>query len=115
MSLSLPEKISNFLTNRRGRMYCDPCIQERLGLRWRQQVQLVAATLAVTPGYAREFGSCCVCQTDRQVTFAAAELKPPQCAPTASAPDASATAKPVASPRGGRGPYLYIANGKAAS
>jgi hypothetical protein len=70
---SLPEKISAFLTRCPGRMYCDTCIQERLGLRWRQQVQLVTATLAVTKGYAREFNRCCVCQEERQITLALAE------------------------------------------
>jgi hypothetical protein len=70
---SLPEKISAFLTRCPGRMYCDTCIQERLGLRWRQQVQLVTATLAVTNGYAREFNRCCVCQEARHVTLALAE------------------------------------------
>jgi hypothetical protein len=70
---SLPEKISNFLMRCPGRMYCDTCIQERLGLRWRQQVQLVTATLAVTNGYAREFNRCCVCQMERQVTLAVAD------------------------------------------
>jgi hypothetical protein len=70
---SLPEKISAFLTRCPGRMYCDTCIQERLGLRWRQQVQLVTATLGVTNGYAREFNRCCVCQGERQITLALAE------------------------------------------
>jgi|ERR1700740_3178 hypothetical protein len=70
---SLPEKISAFLTRCPGRMYCDTCIQERLGLRWRQQVQLVTATLGVTNGYARGFNRCCVCQEERQITLALAE------------------------------------------
>jgi len=67
---AIPEKISNFLVQRLGRMYCDSCIQERLGLRWRQQVQLVAATLAVTPGYNRSLAECCNCHQPKQVTQA---------------------------------------------
>jgi hypothetical protein len=70
MSLSLPEKISAFLMRNSGRLYCDTCIQERLGLRWRQQVQLVTATLAVTNDYARQWNRCCVCQLERLVTQA---------------------------------------------
>jgi hypothetical protein len=85
MTLSLPEKISSFLTKRRGRMYCDTCIQERLGLKWRQQVQLVTATLAVTEGYARQFNRCCICQIDRQVTSSASDGSHPQTAMKANA------------------------------
>jgi hypothetical protein len=33
-----------------------------MGLKWRQQVQLITATLAVTPWFEREIGSCCVCK-----------------------------------------------------
>jgi len=74
--MSLPEKISAFLVRRPGRMYCDTCIQERLGLRWRQQVQLVTATLAVTNGYARQLNLCCRCQMRRQVTLAVPDPAP---------------------------------------
>jgi hypothetical protein len=63
----IPEKIRDFLTERSGRRYCDTCIQERLGLRWRQQVQLVTATLGVTQTFVREHGSCCTCHQDKQV------------------------------------------------
>jgi hypothetical protein len=74
MSLrSLPEKISAFLTQRPGRAYCDTCIQERLGLKWRQQVQLVTATLAVTDRYARKLDRCCNCGSERQVTITVPE------------------------------------------
>ena len=30
-SMTVPERISDFLTQRHERMYCDTCIQERLG------------------------------------------------------------------------------------
>ena len=74
MSLrSLPEKVSAFLTQRPGRAYCDTCVQERLGLKWRQQVQLVTATLAVTDSYARKFDRCCNCGSERQVTVSVTE------------------------------------------
>jgi len=49
------------------RRYCDRCIQERLGLKWRQQVQLVTATLAVTGAFIRGRGECCTCHETKQV------------------------------------------------
>jgi hypothetical protein len=64
---SVPQKISDFLVRRQNRMYCDTCIQERLGLKWRQQVQLITATLAVTDAFKRDLGQCCTCQEVKQV------------------------------------------------
>ena len=66
----LPEKICDFLRQRPERMYCDSCIQGRLGLKWRQQVQLITATLAVTEAFEREFNTCCTCNTVKSVTHA---------------------------------------------
>src|SRR6266702_3280013 len=65
---TVPERINEFLVRCAGRAYCDHCIQERLGLRWRQQVQLVTATLAVTSDYRRSTSECCTCQETKQVT-----------------------------------------------
>jgi len=61
---------------RQGRVYCDACIQERLGLKWRQQVQLIAATLAVTGLFERDVTSCCTCHETKQGTSAVKQLKP---------------------------------------
>jgi hypothetical protein len=58
-------------------MYCDTCIQERLGLKWRQQVQLITATLAVTSGFKRELNQCCSCNGLKQVTRAAKDHRTP--------------------------------------
>jgi hypothetical protein len=55
-------------------MYCDTCIQERLGLKWRQQVQLITATLAVTESFKRDLGQCCTCHEVKQVIQAAGSL-----------------------------------------
>jgi hypothetical protein len=41
-----------------------------LGLRWRQQVQLVTATLAVTSSFERKQARCCTCDEVKQVTSA---------------------------------------------
>jgi hypothetical protein len=54
--------VRDFLRDRPGRIYCDTCIQERLGLNWRQQVQLITATFACTEVFARELGPCCYLQ-----------------------------------------------------
>jgi|SRR5665213_332492 len=64
---TVPERVNEFLIRRQGRAYCDFCIQERLGLRWRQQVQLVTATLAVTESFRRESSTCCTCHQQKQV------------------------------------------------
>jgi hypothetical protein len=64
---TVPERINEFLVRCAGRAYCDHCIQERLGLRWRQQVQLVTATLGVTSGYRRSMSECCTCHDTKQV------------------------------------------------
>jgi hypothetical protein len=69
-SMTVPQRINDFLSQRQERMYCDTCIQERLGLKWRQQVQLITATLAVTSGFRREFNKCCTCEEIKQVTHA---------------------------------------------
>jgi hypothetical protein len=66
----IPEKVRDFLLQRLGRRYCDSCIQERLGLRWRQQVQLVTATLAVTQLFTRDRSVCCTCAEVKHVIAA---------------------------------------------
>ena len=64
---TVPQRIHDFLVERKGRSYCDACIQERIGLKWRQQVQLITATLAVTDGYDRGLDRCSTCQETKQV------------------------------------------------
>jgi hypothetical protein len=65
----LPRRISDFLVGDGG-MYCDACIQKRLGLRWRQRVQLVTATLAVTAYFKRGDGKCSACHQMMRVVQA---------------------------------------------
>jgi hypothetical protein len=74
-SMTIPKRINTFLIQRQERWYCDSCIQERLGLKWRQQVQLITATLAVTNGFAREVDSCCTCGETKLVTRAQTTLR----------------------------------------
>jgi uncharacterized RDD family membrane protein YckC len=64
---TVPERIAEFLVGHECAMYCDQCIQDELGLKWRQQVQLVTATLAVTNLFQRDFGQCQTCKQFKQV------------------------------------------------
>jgi hypothetical protein len=58
---SIPAKVRDFLRDRPGRIYCDTCIQQRLGLKWRQQAQLITATLGVTSEFDRGRWLCSTC------------------------------------------------------
>ena len=89
MQRTVPQKISEFLIQRKGRLYCDFCIQERLGLRWRQQVQLVTATLACTQFFEREPGHCCVCNENKHVISAVKDMYSVQSMYSAQKPNAS--------------------------
>jgi hypothetical protein len=64
---SVPQKIRDFLVRQQGRMYCDTCVQEQFGLRWRQHVRLITATLAVTKSFKRIPGRCCTCHEPKKV------------------------------------------------
>jgi hypothetical protein len=64
---TVPERIAEFLVGHEHAMYCDQCIQDQLGLKWRQQVQLVSATLAVTNLFQRDSGQCQNCNQFKQV------------------------------------------------
>jgi hypothetical protein len=66
----VPERVKDFIVQAGSAAYCDGCIQDRLGLKWRQQVQLITATLAVTDSFRREPGSCSGCGEGKQVIHA---------------------------------------------
>jgi hypothetical protein len=98
-AMTVPQKINDFLLQRQERMYCDTCIQERLGLKWRQQVQLITATLAVTAGFRREFNKCCTCEEIKQVTHAIGDQPRPAPVPsTAAAPKLRVNVSPRPQP-----------------
>ena len=67
-ALSVPEKVTRFLIVRPDQLYCDSCVQQSLDMKWRQQVQLVTATLATTGLFKRENAQCSVCSEVKQVT-----------------------------------------------
>jgi len=64
---TVPGRVKDFIVQSAGAAYCDGCIQDRLGLKWRQQVQLITATLAVTNSFKREAGICSACGEQKQV------------------------------------------------
>jgi hypothetical protein len=67
---TVPERVRDFIVQEGAAAYCDGCIQDRLGLKWRQQVQLITATLAVTDSFRREPGNCSACGESKQVIHA---------------------------------------------
>ena len=67
---TVPERVRDFIVQAGSAAYCDGCIQDRLGLKWRQQVQLITATLAVTDSFRREPGSCSGCGESKQIIHA---------------------------------------------
>ena len=92
-SKSVPERINSFLVEHKDEPYCDSCIQQWLGLKWRQQVQLITATLSVTPRFRRDRGFCCSCRDHKRVI--AALSVPAEASPgIATAPSAIATSTP---------------------
>jgi hypothetical protein len=64
---TVPGRVKEFIVHSGGATFCDGCIQDRLGLKWRQQVQLITATLAVTDAFRREQGRCFACDELKQV------------------------------------------------
>jgi hypothetical protein len=67
---TVPERVKDFLATREGEMFCDSCIQANLGLKWRQQVQLITATLGVTRDFKRDQAQCSGCDEVKQATQA---------------------------------------------
>ena len=49
-----PERIYEFLTKKKGSVFCDDCLMKEVGLKQRQQVQPVTDTLRLTPGFERQ-------------------------------------------------------------
>ncbi len=64
---SIPMRIRDFLFERAGKAYCDDCVKSQLGLKWRQQVRVITATLAVTESFPRGSGICSTCKEHKQV------------------------------------------------
>ncbi len=65
MTLTVPERIVDFLKKHRGTAYCDDCIWGLVGLSNRHQAQIVNQTLGLCSGYTRTEGRCQSCQSDK--------------------------------------------------
>jgi hypothetical protein len=48
MTITIAERVKNFLTEHEGKPYCDDCIADQLGLRGRQQAQQVTLAFGNT-------------------------------------------------------------------
>lgn len=70
---SVPARIRDFLRDKPGQVYCDTCIQELLGLKWRQQAQLITATLGVTSEFQRGRLVCSSCNQTKHGISARSE------------------------------------------
>ncbi len=91
---TVPKRINDFLVERRDALL--RCLHPGTArVEWRQQVQLITATLAVTNGFERSLDRCCTCQDTKQVILACVEVVPPPrrvaSSPILSIPRAHAT------------------------
>ncbi len=69
-SLTVPEKVAQFLQANRPSAYCDTCIQKALNLKRHQQAQQAASGGAASGGFIRGAGTCSVCGKNVEVTHA---------------------------------------------
>ena len=68
--MNIPEQVTNFLRQHKGKSYCDDCIRTHEGLNHREQSQRVTCTLALTKEFTRKRGLCVECGGDKLVTKA---------------------------------------------
>lgn len=64
-SLTIPERIAEFLKGNKPRAYCDDCIAGALNMR-REQVNTVTSTLGLCCEYSRGSESCAHCHRERK-------------------------------------------------
>ncbi len=65
--MSIPERVSAFLTAQRPNRFCDDCIAESLEFIWRQEVQQATSALGTTDSFHRALGVCSICGKEKQV------------------------------------------------
>ncbi len=65
--MSMPDRVSAFLTVRRPSRFCDNCIAESLELRRTQNAQKATNTLATTDSFHRALGVCSMCGKEKTV------------------------------------------------
>lgn len=64
--MKVPEMVVDLLRRYRGVAVCDDCIRDELGLKKRQEVQPVTATLGLCSGFTRQKGACPWCKSVRE-------------------------------------------------
>jgi hypothetical protein len=65
--MTVPQRVFQHLRKNRRVAFCDGCIAKKLGMPGPQQVQPITATLALTPGFTRETGTCQDCYKRKEV------------------------------------------------
>jgi hypothetical protein len=68
--MTVPERITRFLNDNKGRGFCDNCIKVRLRLARPQQAQQATSALATTDAFLRAEAHCAGCGAMKTVTWA---------------------------------------------
>lgn len=68
--MTIAERVSDWLRQKRSEAYCDDCIQEQLDLSRRQQAFRVTSALGTTSDFERQTGNCSSCGKEKLVTRA---------------------------------------------
>ncbi len=64
--MSMPERVSTFLTAQRPSRFCDDCIAESVELN-RPDVAKASKAMATTDGFHRALGICSMCGKEKTV------------------------------------------------
>jgi len=68
--MTVPHRVSAFLTSEKPAAFCDECITISLGLQRHQQAQQATSAGAASGGFTRKLGTCSNCQKNVIVTHA---------------------------------------------
>ena len=68
--MTVPERVTKYLIDNKGRGFCDNCIKVRLKLARPQQSQQATAALAKTGAFLRAEAHCSGCGGRKTVTWA---------------------------------------------
>jgi hypothetical protein len=68
--MTVPERITQFLKDNKGRGFCDNCIKLRLKLAKPQDAQQATSALATTGAFMRADANCAGCGGMKKVTWA---------------------------------------------
>lgn len=69
-TMTIAERVSDWLKQQKGDAFCDDCIKEKLALSRRQQAFRVTSALGTTREFRRQSGICSVCRSTKLVTRA---------------------------------------------